>query len=137
MDYLRRCHWPTISRDFPPEFVQSVYCFKSTFRPWLGIEPAEEEQEAFVTLSPRGVPSPTVKRGSAQARGVPSNRRVWRLGAEKGEGITVRNPRANRRDFLHHRIARHFRSLPRQGFASLEFAVEARQEHRSGGVEGD
>ena len=48
MDYLRRCHWPTISRDFPPEFVQSEYCFKSTFRPWLGIEPTEEEQQAFL-----------------------------------------------------------------------------------------
>ena len=51
MDYLRRRHWPTICAkfDFPPEFVQSEYCFKSTFRPWLGIEPTEEEQEAFVT----------------------------------------------------------------------------------------
>jgi Family of unknown function (DUF5681) len=48
MDYLRRCHWPTISRDFPPEFVQSEYCFKSTFRPWLGIEPTEEEEQAFL-----------------------------------------------------------------------------------------
>jgi hypothetical protein len=38
MDHLRRCHWPTISRDFPPEFVQSECCFKSIFRPWLGIE---------------------------------------------------------------------------------------------------
>ena len=48
MDYLRRCHWPTISRDFPPEFVQSEYCFKSIFQPWLRIEPTEEEQQAFV-----------------------------------------------------------------------------------------
>jgi hypothetical protein len=48
MDYLRRCHWPTISRDFPPEFVQSEYCFKSIFRPWLGIEPTEEEEQAFL-----------------------------------------------------------------------------------------
>ena len=48
MDYLRRCQWPAISRDFPPEFVQSEYCFKSTFRPWLGIEPTEEEQQAFL-----------------------------------------------------------------------------------------
>jgi hypothetical protein len=49
MDYLRRCHWPTISRDFPPEFVQSEYSFKSMFRLWLRIEPTEEEQEAFLT----------------------------------------------------------------------------------------
>jgi hypothetical protein len=49
MDYLRRCHWPTISRDFPPEFVRSEYSFKSIFRLWLGIEPTEEEQEAFLT----------------------------------------------------------------------------------------
>jgi hypothetical protein len=48
MDHLRRCHWPTISRDFPPEFVQSEYCFKSIFRHWLGIEPTEEEQQAFL-----------------------------------------------------------------------------------------
>ena len=49
MDHLRRCHWPTISRDLPPEFVQSEYCFKSAFRHWLGIEPTEEEQQAFLT----------------------------------------------------------------------------------------
>lgn len=49
IDYLRRCHWPTVSRDFPPEFVQSECCFKSIFHPWLGIEPTEEEQQAFVT----------------------------------------------------------------------------------------
>jgi Family of unknown function (DUF5681) len=49
MDYLRRCHWPTISRDFPPEFVQSEYSFKSMFRLWLRIEPAAEEREAFLT----------------------------------------------------------------------------------------
>jgi hypothetical protein len=49
MDYLRRREWPAISRDFPPEFVQSEYCFKSTFRPWLRIEPTEEEEQAFVT----------------------------------------------------------------------------------------
>lgn len=49
MDHLRRCHWPTISKNFPPEFVQSECCFKSIFRPWLGIEPTEEEQQAFVT----------------------------------------------------------------------------------------
>lgn len=49
MDYLRRCQWPAIDKDFPPEFVQSEYCFKSTFRPWLRIEPTEEEEQAFVT----------------------------------------------------------------------------------------
>jgi Family of unknown function (DUF5681) len=48
MDHLRRCHWPTISRDFPPELVQSEYYFKSIFRHWLGIEPTEEEQQAFL-----------------------------------------------------------------------------------------
>ena len=47
-DYLRRCEWPAISRGFPPEFVQSEYCFKSTFRPWLRIEPTEEEEQAFL-----------------------------------------------------------------------------------------
>jgi hypothetical protein len=44
MDYLRRYEWPAIDKDFPPEFVQSEYCFKSTFRPWLRIEPTEEEE---------------------------------------------------------------------------------------------
>jgi hypothetical protein len=48
IDHLRRCHWPTISRNFPLEFVQSEYCFKSIFRPWLGIEPTDEEQQAFL-----------------------------------------------------------------------------------------
>jgi len=48
MDYLRRCEWPAIDKDFPPEFVQSEYCFKSTFRPWLRIEPTEEEEQAFL-----------------------------------------------------------------------------------------
>ena len=50
MDYLRRRYWPTICAkfDFPPEFVQSEYCFKSTFRPWLRIEPTEEEEQAFL-----------------------------------------------------------------------------------------
>jgi Family of unknown function (DUF5681) len=51
MDHLRRCHWPTISRDFPPEFVQSECCFKSIFRPWLRIEPTEEENQAFLTTA--------------------------------------------------------------------------------------
>ncbi len=49
IDYLRRCNWPTISRNFPLEFVQSELCLKSTFRLWLGIEPTEEEQQAFLT----------------------------------------------------------------------------------------
>jgi hypothetical protein len=48
IDHLRRCHWPTTSRNFPLEFVQSEYCFKSIFRPWLGIEPTDEEQQAFL-----------------------------------------------------------------------------------------
>jgi hypothetical protein len=48
-DYLRRCHWPKISRDYPPELVQLEYCFKSVFRPWLGIEPTEQERQAFLT----------------------------------------------------------------------------------------
>lgn len=48
IDYLRMCNWPTISRNFPPEFVQSEYCFKSIFRHWLGIEPTEEQQQAFL-----------------------------------------------------------------------------------------
>ena len=49
MDYLRRCHWPTISKNFPPEFVESEYSFKSIFRLWLGIKPTEEERRAFLT----------------------------------------------------------------------------------------
>jgi hypothetical protein len=51
MDHLRRCHWRTISRDFPPEFVQSECCFKSIFCPWLRIEPTEEENQAFLTTA--------------------------------------------------------------------------------------
>jgi hypothetical protein len=49
MDYLRRYHWPTVSRNFPPEFVQSEYVFKSTFKDWSGIEPTEEERQTFLT----------------------------------------------------------------------------------------
>jgi hypothetical protein len=51
MDYLRKRHWPTISRDFdfPPEFVQSECYFKSIFHVWLRIEPTEEEHKAFLT----------------------------------------------------------------------------------------
>jgi hypothetical protein len=48
MDYLRRYHWPTVSRNFAPEFVQSEYVFKSTFKDWSGIEPTEEEKQAFL-----------------------------------------------------------------------------------------
>jgi Family of unknown function (DUF5681) len=48
MDYLRRCHWPRISRDFAPEFVQSEYMFKAIFHIWLRIEPTEEEHQAFL-----------------------------------------------------------------------------------------
>ena len=51
MDHLRRCHWPTISKNFPPEFIQSECCFKSIFRPWLRIEPTEEENQAFLTTA--------------------------------------------------------------------------------------
>lgn len=53
MDYLRRRHWPTICAefDFPPEFVQSEYCFKSVFHAWLRIEPTEEENQAFLTTA--------------------------------------------------------------------------------------
>jgi hypothetical protein len=48
MDHLRRCHWPTISSDFPPEFVQSECFFKLIFKPWLRIEPTEDEHQAFL-----------------------------------------------------------------------------------------
>jgi Family of unknown function (DUF5681) len=53
VDYLRRCHWPNVSRDcdFPPEFVQSECCFKSIFYIWLRIEPTEEENQAFLTTA--------------------------------------------------------------------------------------
>ena len=57
MDYLRRCHWPTISRDFPPEFVRSEYSFKSIFRLWLGIEPTEGERQAFLLEARKVYPS--------------------------------------------------------------------------------
>jgi Family of unknown function (DUF5681) len=49
MDYLRRTAWPTISKDFPLTMVRSEFCFKSTFRSWLGIEPSEEEERAFLS----------------------------------------------------------------------------------------
>jgi hypothetical protein len=53
MDHLRRCHWPMICAiyDFPPEFVQSECYFKSIFHPWLGIEPTEDENQAFRTTA--------------------------------------------------------------------------------------
>jgi hypothetical protein len=49
MDYLRRTVWPTISKDFPLAMVRSEFCFKSTLRSWLGIEPSEEEERAFLS----------------------------------------------------------------------------------------
>jgi hypothetical protein len=48
MDYLRRVHWPIVSKKFPVVIVRSDFCFKSTFRLWLGIEPSEEERRAFL-----------------------------------------------------------------------------------------
>ncbi len=53
MDYLRRCHWSTICAkyDFPPEFVQSEFYFKSIFHSWLRIEPTEEENQAILTTA--------------------------------------------------------------------------------------
>ena len=48
MDYLRRSIWPTISKNFPPELIQSEICLKSTFRLWLGIEPTKEEPQALI-----------------------------------------------------------------------------------------
>jgi hypothetical protein len=48
MDYLRRVHWPIVSKKLPVAIVRSDFCFKSMFRPLLGIEPSEEERRAFL-----------------------------------------------------------------------------------------
>jgi hypothetical protein len=49
MDYLRRVHWPIVTKE-SPFFVnmRSDFFFKSTFRLWLGIEPSEEKRRAFL-----------------------------------------------------------------------------------------
>jgi hypothetical protein len=50
IEYLRRYYWPEVCAkyDFPPELVQSESYFKSVFHPWLGIEPTEAENRAFL-----------------------------------------------------------------------------------------
>jgi hypothetical protein len=48
MDYLRKVHWPMVSKEFPFANMRSDFVFKSTFRLWLGIEPSEEERRAFL-----------------------------------------------------------------------------------------
>jgi hypothetical protein len=48
MDYLRRVHWPMISKKSPFANMRSDFFFKSVFRRWLGIEPSEEERQAFL-----------------------------------------------------------------------------------------
>lgn len=48
MDYLRRICWPIVSKNSPFANMRSDFLFKSTFRLWLGIEPSEEEDRAFV-----------------------------------------------------------------------------------------
>jgi len=48
MDYLRRVHWPIVSKKSPFANMKSDFWLKSTFRLWLGIEPSEDECRAFV-----------------------------------------------------------------------------------------
>jgi Family of unknown function (DUF5681) len=48
MDYLRRVHWPMISKKSPFANMRSDFWFKTTFRLFLGIEPSEEERRAFL-----------------------------------------------------------------------------------------
>jgi hypothetical protein len=48
MDYLRRVFWPSVSNKSLFANMRSDFFFKSIFRLFLGIEPSEEEFQAFL-----------------------------------------------------------------------------------------
>jgi hypothetical protein len=47
IDYLRRVHWPIVSKNYLFAMARSDVWFKSTFGVWLGIELSEEERRAY------------------------------------------------------------------------------------------
>ena len=48
IDYLRRVHWPIVSKNYLFAMARSDVWYKFTFQAWLGIELSEEERRAYL-----------------------------------------------------------------------------------------